>query len=231
MIYDISKLLRQAHARVGIKENPSNSNNVDCNTWYYGRQVSGSAYPWCAVEMCYIFHLVGYDNLILKTASCATMGNWFKKNGQFFKDAQVGDLVFFKFKTTRNANWTNHVGLVIDVLSNGTIRTIEGNTSVTSNDNGGSVMIRTRDYKNIVGFGRPLYYGKEATRPTLKYGVRSESVKYLHKLLRKYHYGVSADNNYFDATTRACVIDFQSAHNLEIDGIVGNKTWAELEKG
>lgn len=237
MIYDVSKVLRQAHARVGIKETPPNSNNVDCNTWFYGHAVAdgkpnkGDTYPWCAVEMSYIFHLVGYDNLIIKTASCATMGNWFKKNGQFFKEPQVGDIVFYKFKTNRNNNWTNHVGLVVDVLSNGTIRTIEGNTSITSNDNGGSVMLRTRDFKNIVGFGRPLYYGKEATRPTLKYGVKSDSVKYLHTLLRKFHYGVSADNNYFDSTTKICVIDFQANHNLEVDGIVGANTWRELEKG
>ena len=240
MIYDISKLLRQAHARVGIKENPSNSNNVDCNTWYYGHAVAdgkpnkGDTYPWCAVEMSYIFHLVGYDNLIIKTASCATMGNWFKKNGQFFKEPQVGDLVFYKFKTNRNNNWTNHVGLVVDVLSNGTIRTIEGNTSITSNDNGGSVMLRTRDLKNVVGFGRPLYYGTvseptKAARATLRYGSKSPDVKYLHQRLRKFYYGVNAEQDFFDSLTKTCVIDFQANHNLEPDGIVGPKTWEKLE--
>ena len=37
------------------------------------------------------------------------------------------------------------------------ITAIEGNTSITSDDNGGAVMERVRDYTYIVGYGRPNY--------------------------------------------------------------------------
>ena len=91
--------------------------------------------------------------LIKKTASCADMLAWFEANGQRVSNPQPGDIIFFKFKT--NNRRTNHVGLVIGVKGN-TISTIEGNTSINSDDNGGSVMVRERS-KNIVAYGRPAY--------------------------------------------------------------------------
>ena len=41
------KLLETARAELGVKESPAGSNKVKYNTWYYGRTVSGVAYPWC----------------------------------------------------------------------------------------------------------------------------------------------------------------------------------------
>ncbi len=48
-------LVATALAEVGTKEVPSGSNKVKYNTWFYGRAVSGSAYPWCMtfVEWCF----------------------------------------------------------------------------------------------------------------------------------------------------------------------------------
>ena len=44
-----------ALAEVGVKESPKNSNRVKYNTWFYGKEVKGSAYPWCMafVEWCF----------------------------------------------------------------------------------------------------------------------------------------------------------------------------------
>ena len=91
--------------------------------------------------------------LIKKTASCLDMLTWFETNNQRVPVPEPGDVVFFKFKT--NNRRTNHVGLVIGIRGN-TVITIEGNTSVNSDDNGGSVMKRERS-KNIVAYGRPAY--------------------------------------------------------------------------
>lgn len=38
------ELLTIARKQLGICENPPGSNNVRYNTWYYGREVMGSAY-------------------------------------------------------------------------------------------------------------------------------------------------------------------------------------------
>ena len=33
--------------QVGVLESPAGSNKVKYNTAFYGREVSGNAYPWC----------------------------------------------------------------------------------------------------------------------------------------------------------------------------------------
>ena len=50
-----SDIIKIAQSEIGTKESPSNSNNVKYNTWYYGKAVSGSAYPWCAVFVSWLF--------------------------------------------------------------------------------------------------------------------------------------------------------------------------------
>lgn len=163
----VKQVLDLAESQVGITEYPPNSNKVIYNTDYYGKSVSGSAYPWCCVFVWWVFAQFT-PCLVWKTASCSELGNWFKDNSRWYNQPQVGDVVFFKFNT--NNRWTNHCGIVKSI--NGKmIETIEGNTSVNSDDNGGAVMIRQRT-SNIVGYGRPAY--AEEVIPTLsnyQYGV------------------------------------------------------------
>ena len=153
-------------SQVGVTEYPPNSNNVVYNTDFYGHEVSGSDYPWCCVFQWDSFNQFK-PCLVKKTASCQDLAQWFKDNGKWGSTAKVGAVVFFKFNT--NSRWTNHVGLVIEVLDGGTkIKTIEGNTSVNSDDNGGAVMVRTRT-SNIVGYGYPAYEEEEPVKPDNDY--------------------------------------------------------------
>lgn len=150
----VNQILALAQSQVGTTEYPPNSNNVIYNTAYYGHDVSGSSYPWCAVFVWWVFNQFT-PCLVKKTASCENLAQWFKDNGKWGSTPHIGDVVFFKFNT--NSRWTNHVGIVKEVLEGGAkLITIEGNTSVSSDDNGGAVMERTRT-SNIVGFGRPAY--------------------------------------------------------------------------
>lgn len=145
------QLIDRAKAELGTMESPPNSNNVKYNTWYYGHPVNGASYPWCATFISWLFK--PEQGLCKKTASCLEMLEWFEKRGQIVKSPQAGDIVFFKYPT--NNRRTNHVGLVVSVNGN-VINTIEGNTSTTSQDNGGKVMQRNR-YSNIVAYARPKY--------------------------------------------------------------------------
>lgn len=149
-------IINKAKSYEGTKENPSNSNNVVFNTHYYGRAVSGSAYPWCCVFIWDIFRLCNASKLFYegkKTAYCPTLENWFKDKKQYFSNGQAGDICFMDFGKGR----ASHVGIVLQKNADGSYKTIEGNTSTTSNDNGGKVMIRTRKTNVIRGFGRPAY--------------------------------------------------------------------------
>ena len=163
----VEEILKTALNEVGVTEYPPNSNNVKYNTAYYGKEVSGSAYPWCCVFVWWVFAQFS-PCIIKKTASCQELGNWFNQNGRWHSNPQIGDVVFFKFNT--NDRWTNHVGIVKAINGN-VIETIEGNTSVNSDDNGGAVMVRQRS-SNIVGYGRPAYDEPQILLPTdYKYGV------------------------------------------------------------
>ena len=96
--------------------------------------------------------------LVTKTANCGTMADWFKAQSRYYAyttTPKVGDIVFYDWngKHTSRA----HVGIVTAVNSDGSIQAIEGNTSVSSDDNGGNVMRRTRSKTYITGYGRPAY--------------------------------------------------------------------------
>ena len=97
--------------------------------------------------------------LVKKTASCEQMLTWFEQNNQLVDFPLPGDLVFFKYPT--NNRRANHIGLVTNVNTANDFTTDEGNTSLTSNDNGGAVMSRKRTLKNVVAFGRPKYTNKD----------------------------------------------------------------------
>ena len=150
----VNQVIAFAKSQIGTTEYPPNSNNVVYNTAYYGHEVSGSDYPWCCVFVWWVFAQFT-PCIVKKTASCQDLAQWFKDNGKWGSTPHPGDVVFFKFNT--NSRWTNHVGIVEEVQDGGAkIITIEGNTSTSSDDNGGAVMERMRT-SNIVGYGRPAY--------------------------------------------------------------------------
>lgn len=165
-------IIKTALNEVGTTEYPPNSNRVKYNKAFYGRDVfdgdvsKNAAYPWCCAFVWWVFSQHS-PLLVKKTASCMNLGDWFKANGKWFSSPQIGDVVFFKFPT--NNRWTNHVGIVTGIKGN-VIETVEGNTSISNNDNGGAVMQRQRT-SNIVGYGRPAYTAdsKPVLRPPAKY--------------------------------------------------------------
>lgn len=158
----IKQILDLAQSQVGTTEYPPNSNNVVYNTEFYGHQVhdgypkASDRYPWCCVFVWWVFSQFE-SCLVKKTASCENMAQWFKDNGQWIEPGKQlpGDVAFYKFNT--NSRWTNHTGVVQDVLGANDINAFEGNTSDKgSQDNGGAVLLKHRT-SNIVGYGRPLY--------------------------------------------------------------------------
>ena len=149
------KILDIARDQLSIKENPPNSNRCKYNTAYYGQEVSGSAYPWCAVFVWWCFREAGASELFYggkKTASCFTLLGFHKAQavrGNYLP----GDIIFFNFDGRKN---TQHVG-ICEGWDGRYITTIDGNTAPTNEANGGAVMRRKRDKKYIVGAYRPAY--------------------------------------------------------------------------
>lgn len=150
--------LALAAGEIGVKESPAGSNQVKYNTDYYGRCVSGSAYPWCCAFVWWVFHALGADGLITKTASCTALLNWMRGRGCQVEtsDMAPGDLVFYNWTHGPKGTTANHVGIV-ESVDGKSFTAIEGNTSQTSDDNGGAVMRRLRKQNVVLAVARPRY--------------------------------------------------------------------------
>lgn len=153
------KVVAIAAGEVGVKEVPAGSNRVKYNTWFYGREVAGKAYAWCCVFVCWCFARAGCQGLIKTTGGCTTLMRWAKAQGLLVpvREARAGDIALYQFDVDAYAD---HVGIVERVTKTGIVA-IEGNTSVTSNDNGGSVMRRSRKWNCVMAVIRPDYASME----------------------------------------------------------------------
>ena len=222
------EVIDKALAEVGVKESPPNSNNVKYNTYYYGRPVSGSSYPWCCTFVWWVLSSCGIN--VPKTASCMTLAQWFKDKGWWHtSNPQPGDVVFFHFKT--NNRWTNHVGIVVAVKGN-EIETVEGNTSINSDDNGGAVMLRKRS-SNIVGYGRPPYNQEESaseTKPVLKRGSKGDFVRAWQTYLKQCGIDCGAIDGDFGQKTEKAVRMYQKFKNLPVTGVIDEDDWESVGK-
>lgn len=165
-----SVLVKKAASQIGTKESPANSNKQKYGSWY---GMNGE--PWCDMFVSWCAAQVGQSD-IGKYAYCPYHVNHFKKNGQWLgrtKNPKAGDIVFF----ANSSGVACHVGIVEKKISSSRVQTIEGNTSTGkagSQDNGGCVARRTRDYGSIgsswyiLGFARPTYTGATKTTSTTK---------------------------------------------------------------
>lgn len=149
----VSELLDIARRQIGTRESPPNSNNVRYNTWYYGREVSGAAYPWCMVFVQWVFDQAGVK-LPVRTASCGALMRSAQSAGCWVtKGYQPGDVVIYDFP---GGAATDHCGIIESVTESGVVA-IEGNTSSASDADGGAVERRARKFSQIVGAVRPSY--------------------------------------------------------------------------
>ena len=174
----VSELLDIARRQIGVKESPPSSNNVRYNTWYYGREVSGNAYPWCAVFAAWVFDQARVK-LPIRTASCGALMRAAQSAGQWVTgDYRPGDVVIYDFPGGAK---TDHCGIVESV--DGTyISAIEGNTSSTNNADGGAVERRARKFAQIVGAVRPSY-DKEVEE--VRYNTVSECPAWARETVQK----------------------------------------------
>lgn len=185
-----SEVMQKASAYIGTKESPSNSNNVSFNAHYYGKAVSGADFPWCCVFVWDVFRMAGASDLFYggqKTAYCPTYESWaLAQKLEVSKDAgEYGDVATMDFGKGR----ASHIGFILARLSDGTYQTIEGNTSTTSEDNGGAVMVRIRDKSVIRHIFRPQYDKEQVmSKVTFSQDQWLEAVKKVYLLAHNNNY-------------------------------------------
>ena len=227
-------ILSVAQSQIGIKESPSGSNRVKYSSWY------GLVGPWCDMFVSWCANQAGVGNVVGKYAYCPSHVNYFKSKGWWHGPEykpQPGDIIFFGRRGV-----ACHVGIVERRNGTQSVTTIEGNTSVSSSDNGGAVMRRVRTYGNpygswgILGFAHPPYNqgnGKitaSAARSWLQKGDKGPVVFNLQiKLIYLgYSCGKSGADGDFGTDTLNAVKRFQHEHGLVVDGEAGVNTMAKL---
>jgi hypothetical protein len=154
-----------ARGEIGTVEGPKD------NETKYGAFTKANYLPWCGSFVMWCAAQVGLKipNVVSTTAGASKfqgIGRW--SNAATAKPT-VGDLAFFDF--AEGGNPIDHVGIVARDNGDGTVTTIEGNTSgdkrkSTSERNGGEVVRKRRAYRKdnkkglpvfIVGFGTPKF--------------------------------------------------------------------------
>jgi surface antigen len=104
---------------------------------------------WCDMFVSWIGAKLGVKGMGAD-AYTRTHAQWFKDQGRWGETPKPGAVVFFSWSGTNSIDSIDHVGMVIKDNHDGTIQTVEGNTS-------NAVKIRTRDVSNVVGYGYPEY--------------------------------------------------------------------------
>lgn len=154
------KIIEIARKEIGTVESPPNSNLNK-----YGKHFNINGVAWCALFCSWCVVQIGLGLPKINIAYVPAWVEWFKSKGHYFDKntiPKVGDFVFFAFsKEGISKNWAEHIGIVEKINSDGTITTIEGNTSAGntgSQSSGGGVHRRTdRKKPYITGYGRPFY--------------------------------------------------------------------------
>lgn len=135
-----------ALAEVGQKESPKNTNKTK-----YGKWFGFDGVAWCGMFVSYCYAKAGYPlpniGFTKGFAGCQTAVAYFKKNNKITKEPVEGDIVFFDWNGDGRYD---HTGLFIKWVGLGTFETIEGNTAVGNDSNGGKVMRRTRNSTNAL---------------------------------------------------------------------------------
>ena len=146
-------VLATARSQLGTVEKPPGSN---CTR--YGAAYGGNGQAWCAKFVWWVFRESHASGLIPKAAYTPTFAQWFRDHRQWGGTPRPGAVVFFDFPGDKTFR-ISHVGLVEAVNRDGSITTIEGNTSSGqrgSQRDGDGVWRRARR-TGIVGYGYPAY--------------------------------------------------------------------------
>jgi len=132
--------LRKAITQIGVKETPAGSNRGPEVEKYLAAAGLGGGYPWCQAFVNWCYQEVGYDLKHSNEASVGFFEAYARDRGMIAYPPARGDLVCYRFDAD---NWPDHVGFV-ERVDGSTIETVEGNTAVRNDANGGMVMRRTR---------------------------------------------------------------------------------------
>lgn len=142
----MSKIIEIASKEIGYSESPNNSNKTK-----YGKWFGFDGVAWCGMFVSWVYFTAGKPlgkiGFTKGFAGCQTAVSYFKKNGKITVNPTIGDIVFFDWNSDGRYD---HTGIFVKWIDSDTFETIEGNTSLTNQSNGGQVMRRVRNKKTAI---------------------------------------------------------------------------------
>ncbi|MFC5744152.1 CHAP domain-containing protein [Actinomadura rugatobispora] len=155
------QVLKLAEKQVGISE--GRGGQTKFHDWYVrsnaakataardgGSVSSYNGAQWCNMFVSWLGAQTGTKGMGADAYTVAH-AKWFEKTGHWGHKAKPGAVVFFNWNGG-GVEGIQHVGMVVKDNGDGTIDTIEGNTS-------NKVMKKTRDEAQVAGYGYPQYRG------------------------------------------------------------------------
>lgn len=138
-----TEVVRIAKGQVGITEHPAGSNKVKYSQWY------GMIGPWCAMFVSWCYAQAGKSFRYAYVPYVVTDARAGRNNLTTTSSPAAGDLACYQF-----GHEPDHIGIFVRWTNKaaGEFEAVEGNTSKTSNDNGGAVMLRRRTRSQVVAF-------------------------------------------------------------------------------
>lgn len=142
------KVANFAFKEVGVVESPPNTNKTKYGEWF-----GVNCCAWCAAFVSYCYAHAGFPlpNIGFKKGmlGCQTAVAHFKKTGETTTEPTVGDICFFDWNGDGRFDHTGIFNGWKDKIA-GIMYTIEGNTAVGNDSNGGKVMSRERNRKGVL---------------------------------------------------------------------------------
>ena len=141
-------IVKNAEKELGVKESPANSNKTKYGEWFGWDGVA-----WCGIFVSYIYHKSGFPlkklGFTKGFAGCQIAVQIFTERKETTQDPVPGDIVFFDWNDDKRYD---HTGIFVKWLDyrKEKFQSIEGNTSLTNQSNGGEVMIRNRKNNSVI---------------------------------------------------------------------------------
>jgi len=143
----MNNIVEIAKKEIGVTEKPENSNKTK-----YGKWFGFDGVAWCGMFVSWVYSAAGFAlpkiGFSKGFAGCQTAVAYFIKNKKITTEPIPGDIVFFDWNSD---NRYDHTGIFVKwIIKNKTFESVEGNTSLTNQSNGGQVMLRERSNKNVL---------------------------------------------------------------------------------
>jgi len=176
-------VIKIARGELGTRESPAGSNKVK-----YGETYGMNGQPWCAMFVWCVFKFAGIDMRKWLTpgfASTREMRRAAVAKGVTVpvRSARPGDIVIFNFPGGQA--YADHVGILVENQGSLFV-TIEGNTGMSNQSNGGEVMQRGRAVKFVACIIRPpwqVLQPPESNQPQIPQTTEMEKVAHFLKVL------------------------------------------------